>query len=158
MASDLDAPHLEHVHEFRGVLDLYFEEQNRHPWRDVVVLALLPLLPGVLLLGAVAAAVGDEVDVTRLGCLLDEAPGRFIHIYSLLPELGGALDAGHQGDSYDRAYKEEGYGDAIGSFVDVGSQRVNEDYGYYPEENRAQSAPAAPGGQRDGEGGRGHHG
>src|SRR5215210_6473857 len=129
MASDLDAPHLEHVHEFRGVLDLYFEEQNRHPWRDVVVLALLPLLPGVLLLGAVAAAVGDEVDITRLGRLLDEAFGSLIHIYSLLPELGGALDARDQGDGDDRADKEEGYGDAIGAFVDVGSKRVDEDDG-----------------------------
>src|SRR5215213_4591661 len=120
VTSDLDAPHLQHVHKLRGVLDLHLEEQNRHPRRDVVVLALLPLLPGVLFLGAVAAAVGDEVDITPLGRLLDEAPGLLVQVYPLLPELGGALHTRDQGDSYDRADKEQGYGDAIWTLVDVG--------------------------------------
>ena len=68
----LDAPDLEHVLELRSVLDLYLQEQDPLLTRDVVVLALLPLLPGVLLLGAAAAAVGDEVYLTPPRRLFDE--------------------------------------------------------------------------------------
>jgi hypothetical protein len=63
VGADLHAPDLQHVLELRGVLDLHLQEQDRLVGRDVVVLALLPLLAGVLLLRALAASVGDEVDV-----------------------------------------------------------------------------------------------
>jgi hypothetical protein len=57
LTSDLNFSYLEYVHELRGVLNLYLEEEILLSRRDVVVLALFPLLPGVLLLGAVAAAM-----------------------------------------------------------------------------------------------------
>src|SRR5215217_4987766 len=95
--------------------------------------------------------------ISPLGSLLDKSPGLLVDVYPLLPELGRALDAGNQGDSDDRPDKEQRNGDAVGTFVDVGGQRVEEDDSYYSEEDRAQRAPAAPGSQRDGEARRGHH-
>jgi hypothetical protein len=60
VAADLHSPGLQHVLELRGVLDLDLLDEDRLAGRDVVVLAPLPLLAGVLLLRATAAAVVND--------------------------------------------------------------------------------------------------
>src|SRR5215212_11314874 len=102
VAADLNALHLQHVLELRGVFHLYLEEEDRLACRDVVVLPLLLLLAGVLLLGAVAAAVGDQVDVTPT-CFIDEALRRLVYLYAFLAQLERAVDPRHQRDKDNRA-------------------------------------------------------
>jgi hypothetical protein len=60
VGADLHAPDLRHVLEPRSVLYLNLLEEDRLVGRDVVVLAPLPLLAGVLLLRATAAAVVND--------------------------------------------------------------------------------------------------
>jgi hypothetical protein len=114
-APDLHAPDLQHVLELRGVLDLHLQEQDRLVGRDVVVLALLPLLAGVLLLRALAAAVGDEVDV--LARFFYEPPARLVYLYALLAKLRGARHPGDQRDGDDADPEEEGDQKAVGALL-----------------------------------------
>src|SRR5215204_1786841 len=92
VAADLHALHLQHVLELRGIFYLYLEEEDRLACRDVVVLALLLLLAGVLLLGAVAAAVGDDVDVALVRRPVYKALGRLVYLYAFLAQLERAVD------------------------------------------------------------------
>jgi hypothetical protein len=64
VSADLDAVHVQHVGELGGVLDVNLQKEDRLVVGDVIVLALLPLLAGVLRrVVARAAPVGDDVDV-----------------------------------------------------------------------------------------------
>jgi hypothetical protein len=64
VAANLHAADLQHVGELGGILDVHLQEEDRLVIGDVVVLALLPLLAGVLRrVVARAAPVGNDMDV-----------------------------------------------------------------------------------------------
>jgi hypothetical protein len=64
VTADLDAVHFQHVGEPGVVLDSNLQKEDRLIVGDVVVLASLPLLAGVLRRGvARAAPVSDDVGV-----------------------------------------------------------------------------------------------
>src|SRR5918998_538572 len=144
VAADLHAPHLQHVLELRGVLDVHLEEQDRLPGRDVVVITLLPLLAGVLLrIVARATPVGDDVDVAPLGCLVYKALGRLVDLYARLPELERAVDAGDQRRGDDGDHEEGGDHEPVGPLYLVGDQGIDEDGCYQAEGHRAAPRPPA---------------
>src|SRR5215203_1075918 len=140
VAVDLDAPHLEHLLELRRIANVDLQEQDRYVLRDVVVLALLFLLRGVLL-GVVhpsLASVGEDVDLLAFARFFDEALGGFVEVYTLRPEFGSAPEPrGERGDD-DRPDEEQGDLYAIGSVEDVRPGGVKEHEGNQPEADRAQ--------------------
>src|SRR5215210_8109467 len=111
--ADLHAPDLKHVLELRGVLDVDLEEEDLIAGRDVVVLALLSLFAGVLLLGALAPTVGNEVDV--LIRFVEEPLRRLVHLYALLPQLRRALNPRNQRDDDDCNAEEESDQETVGA-------------------------------------------
>src|ERR671910_1678351 len=151
----LHAPYLEHVLELRSVLDLYLQEQNLLLLRDVVVLALLPLLPRVLLLGAVAAAVDDQVDV--LARFFYVPLRRLVHLYALLAQFGGALNSRHQRNGDDRGYGDEGDHYPHGLGDDVRHRRIECHHRHQPEAERCRTRCPTTHGEGDGYRRRGHH-
>src|SRR5215212_789722 len=155
--ADLHAPHLEHVLELRGVLHVDLEEQDREVFGYVVVLALLLLLFSVFSLVARLAPVGDDVDLSFVASLVDEALDRFGHRYPLLTQLERAVHPRDEGGEDHRHYEERGDYEPIGTLDLVRDESVDEDDGNQPEHQRPYPRAPAPGGERHREGGRAHH-
>src|SRR5829696_2426761 len=154
MAADLHAAYLEHVLELRGVLHVDLQEEYGLTWRDVVVLALLLLLAGVLLgVVARAAPVGDDVDLSLPRRLVYEALGCLVDLYPLLPELERAVNPRDERRGDDRDDEEGGDHEPLWPLYLVRREGVDEHDRDHPERERLASRAPPIRGERHREGG-----
>src|SRR5829696_8714701 len=90
--ADLHTSHFEHVLELRGVFDVNLQEQDRRPGWDVVILALLLLLSGVLLgIFAHPTPVSNDMNMVSFSGFGDKLPRCFVDLYALLTQLKRAV-------------------------------------------------------------------
>src|SRR5215213_2812076 len=154
VSADLHASHLQNVLELRGVLHIDLQEEYGLTWRDVVVLALLLLLAGVLpRVVARAAPVGDDLDLALLRRLVYKALGRLVDLYPLLPELERAVDPRDERRGDDRDYEEGGDHEPVWPLYLVRREGVDEHNRDHPERERLASRAPPIRGERHREGG-----
>src|SRR5215208_6137573 len=104
-----------------------------------------------------SASVGEEVDLLASTRFVDEPLSCFVKLYPFCPELGRAPHLRDERGDDGRPDEEQSYLYTVGSVEDISPHSIKEHEGDQPENKYAQPRSPAHGGERYGDGGRGHH-